>query len=241
MLNLLISLYISLGVASATTFKIQPIEQQVKESDGVFQGHYLRSKTVELEDGSLATQMMFKMSKEVGLQSDFYGMDEVIVHYPGGKTAEREVRVEGVPEFVSGEKVVLFISSVDNRYWGMNLAFGTYKVINYGKEVMMVNSVFPEDPKVGQINFQQFEKIVKEIKGTSLKVVQTMQIPDASEKVENQRSPASVTEGQNRTVASVSDQSDNHGEQPSLPIFWLIVALGITGGIFRLNNRRAQK
>lgn len=241
MLNLLILLSISIGVASATTFKIQPIEQQVKESDGVFQGNFLRSKTVELEDGSLATQMVFKMSKEVGLQSDFYGMDEVIVHYPGGKTASREVRVEGVPEFISGEKVVLFISSVDNRYWGMNLAFGTYRVINYGKEVMMVNAVFPEDPKIGQINFLKFEKIVKEVKGSSLKVVQTLQIPDESEKVENQRAPASVSEGQNRTIASVSDQSDNQGEQPSLPVFWLIVALGITGGIFRLNNRRAQK
>jgi hypothetical protein len=225
----------------ATTFKIQPIEQQIKESDGVFQGNFLRSKTVELEDGSLATQMVFKMSKEVGLQSDFYGMDEVIVHYPGGKTAAREVRVEGVPEFIPGEKVVLFISSVDNRYWGMNLAFGTYRVINYGKEVMMVNAVFPEDAKVGQINFQKFEKIVKDIKGSSLKVVQALQIPDPTSEAHSQRAPASIDEGQNRAVASVSDQSDNTEEQPSLPVFWLIMALGITGGIFRLNNRRAQK
>lgn len=240
----MIQLFILLTLSAhlmATTFKIQPIEQQIKESDGVFQGNYLRSKTVELEDGSLATQMVFKMSKEVGLQSDFYGMDEVIVHYPGGKTAAREVRVEGVPEFVSGEKVVLFISSVDNRYWGMNLAFGTYRVINYGKEVMMVNAVFPEDPKVGQINFQQFEKIVKDIKGSSLKIVQTMQIPDPASEAHSQRAPASIEEGQNRAVASVSDQSDNNEEQPSLPVFWLIMALGITGGIFRLNNRRAQK
>ena len=241
MLNLLICLYFSFGVVSATTFKIQPIEQQIKESDGVFQGNFLRSKTVELENGSLATQMVFKMSKEVGLQSDFYGMDEVIVHYPGGKTADREVRIEGVPEFVTGEKVVLFISSVDNRYWGMNLAFGTYKVINYGKEVMMVNAVFPEDPKVGQINFQHFEKVVKEIKGSSLKVVQTLQIPEDLVQGPTQRSPASVIEGQNRTVASDSEQSDNQEEQPSLPVFWLVLALGITGGIFRLNNRRAQK
>lgn len=226
----------------ATTFKIQPIEQQIKESDGLFQGNFLRSKTVELEDGSLATQMFFKISKEVGLQSDFYGMDEVIVHYPGGKTADREVRVEGIPEFVTGEKVVLFISSVDNRYWGMNLAFGTYKMINYGKEVMLVNAVFPEDPKVGQINFQQFEKIVKDIKGTSLKVVQAPQIPASPQETETLRAPASIEEeGQNRTVASESDQSDNQEEQPSLPIFWLVMALGFTGGLFRLNNRRAQK
>lgn len=225
----------------ATTFKIQPIEKQIKDSDGVFQGHFLKKKTVQLEDGSIATQMIFKMTKETGLQSDFYGMDEVIVHYPGGKTAEREVRIEGVPEFVSGEKVVLFISSVDNRYWGMNLAFGTYKVINYGKEQIMVNAVFPEDPKVGQINVQQFEKLVKSVKGSSFKVVQSLEMPEAPESSQTQRAPASVIEGQNRTVASDSDQSDNEGEQSSFPVFWLVMALGFTGGMFRLNNRRAQK
>ncbi len=230
----------------ATTFKVQPIEQQIKDSDGLFQGNYLRKKTVILENGSVATQMIFKMSREVGLQSDFYGMDEVIVHYPGGKTENAEVKVDGVPSFVAGEKVVLFIKSVDNRYWGMNLAFGTYKVINYGNEVMLVNALFPEEPKVGQIKYYDFEKSVKDIKGLNLKVVVSTDYPtipnqNPIEEVESGRSPASVSEGQIRTIASEADQSDNEEGLPHKNIMWLILALGITGGIFRFSNSRASK
>lgn len=127
MVKLLIFLSVfSLG-AIATTFRIQPIENQIKEADGLFQGNFLRKKTIALEDGRLATQMIFKMSKEVGLQSDFFGMDEVIVHYPGGTLNGITSQVDGVPEFVSGEKVVLFIRNVDNRYWGLNLGYGSFK------------------------------------------------------------------------------------------------------------------
>lgn len=223
----------------ATTFKVQPIEQQIRESDGIFQGHYLKRKTVKLENGSLATQMIFKMSKEVGLQSDFFGMDEVIVHYPGGELNGEIVKVEGVPHFVSGEKVILFIHSVENRYWGLNLGFGTFKVINYGKEVMMVNTIFPEHPQVGQLNIQDFEKKVKDIKGSNLKVVQSIHYPTLPTQNVVQRFPASVR--QNRSLASKSEQSDNEGNQPNLQIFWLVIVLGFSGGLFRLGRSKASR
>lgn len=225
----------------ATTFKPQPIEQQIRESDGLFQGNYLKSRTVELEDGTLATQMFFKMTKEVGLQSDFFGMDEVIIHYPGGKLNDKHVKVEGVPTFVQGEKVLLFIRSIKNRYWGMNLGFGSYRVINYGNQIVLINYIFPQHPQVGQVSFQDFENAVKKIKGTSLKVVRTMEYPTTPDQGEIQRIPASYSEGQNRTLASKTEQLDNQEDQPSLNIFWLVLALGITGGMFRMSNRKVHK
>lgn len=225
----------------ATTFKTQPIEQQIRESDGLFQGNFLKSKTIELEDGSLATQMIFKMSKEVGLQSDFFGLDEVIVHYPGGKLKDKHVKVEGVPEFVTGEKVVLFIRNIDNRYWGMNLGFGSFRVINFGKEVVLINYIFPQHPQVGQINYQHFEHLVKKIKGSRLKVVQSLQYPTTLDPSIVGRTPAAEIEGQNRAIATKSEQLDNQEDQPSLSIFWLVMALGITGGMFRMNNRKTHK
>lgn len=223
----------------ATTFKTQPIEQQIRESDGVLLGHYLRKKTIVLENGSLATQMHFKMTKENGLQSDLFGMDELIVHYPGGKTPERTVRIDGTPEFVSGEKVVIFIKNIDNRYWGMNLGFGTFKVINYGKETMLVNFIYPHDSQVGQVNFQHFEKRLKEIKGTSLKTVMTPQYPTESNTNTIVRAPAS--EGQNRSIASKSEGLDNEEDRPNLNVFWLIAALGFAGGIFRFTRKKSAK
>lgn len=238
MVKLLIFLSFFTLPALATSFRVQPLENQIKEADGMFEGNFLKKKTIQLEDGRLATQMIFKMSKEVGLQSDFFGMDEVIVHYPGGTLNGQTVSVEGVPEFVSGEKVVLFIRSVDNRYWGLNLGFGSFKVINYGKQVMLVNTLFPHHPEVGQMNFQHFEKLVKDIKGENLKVVQVQYPTTEQEQVIN-RMPAS--EGQNRAIASKSEELDNEEDRPSLNVFWLIAMLGLSGGIFRMANRKAHK
>ena len=48
--------------AYATVFQPQPVEQQIKESDGIMIGHYLKSRFVKLDDGSVATQMIFKMN-----------------------------------------------------------------------------------------------------------------------------------------------------------------------------------
>jgi hypothetical protein len=233
--NILILCFL-IGSTYATIFSIQPIEQQIKESDGLFQGNFLRKKTVQLENGSLASQMVFKISKEVGLQSEFFGMDEVIVHYPGGTFEGKTVKVEGVPEFVSGEKVILFIRSIDNRYWGMNLGFGTYKVINYGKEVVLVNYLFPAHPQVGQVSMQYFENAIKEIKGSNLKVVQNLNSPVINKQTSLQRMPSS--ERQNRSVAATSNQLENQEERPGLTIFWLVVALGLLGGVFRMTRQK---
>lgn len=235
----ILCLFVLTSTVYATTFRPQPVEQQIRESDGIFQGHYLKRKTIKLENGSLATQMVFKMTKEVGLQSDFFGMDEVIVHYPGGTFEGKTVQVEGVPRFVPGEKVVLFIRNVENRYWGMNLGFGSFKMINYGKEVMLVNYIFPKNPQVGQIKYLEFENTVKEIKGSSFKVVQSLQYPTAPAKSVAQRMPAS--ERQNRSIASKSVGMDNSEEAPGFNIFWLIMIFGIVGGIFRLTMRKSWR
>lgn len=240
MFNLIWVCIFSLSIG-ATTFDVQPIERQIQQSDGLFQGHFLRSKSIELENGQLATQMMFKMNKELGLQSELFGMDEVIVHYPGGSLKGKTVRVDGVPEFVPGEKVVLFIRNVQNRYWGMNLGFGSYKVINYGKETMLVNTLFPDHPKAGQVSLEKFEKTVKDLKGSGLRVVQTEFYPTISPSSSSDRSPASIPEGgQNRSVASTTQNTENE-EGSTVNVIWLIALLGITGGVFRLTRFKTTR
>lgn len=224
----------------ATVFQKQSVNQQIKEADGVVIGHFLKSKTIELEDGSLATQMFFKMNKEYGLQSELFGMDEVIIHYPGGKLGDRNVKIEGVPTFMSGENVALMIKSREDRYWGLNLGFGTFRVVNYGNEKILVNSVFPEDPKVGQVNIDEFEKIVKTIKGSSLKVVMS-QYPIEKDQQEAVRSPASENEGQIRSIASTHEHVENTREEVGIHPLWLIMFLAVMGGLFRLTRHKEAK
>jgi hypothetical protein len=227
--------------AFCTTFQLQSLDKQVKEANGVIIGHFLKHQSVQLEDGSVATQMIFKMNKEYGLQSELFGMDEVIVHYPGGQIGDTITRVDGVPEFVVGERVVILIKSISNRYWGLNLGFGSFKVVNYGKESMMVNTLFPQDPKVGQIKLEDFEILIKSLKGSSLKIVHA---PDYSLEVkpkaagaeeDTTRVPASeLIEGKNRAVASSIEPVENEKEQSRINPFWLVAVLGLLGGIFRL-------
>jgi hypothetical protein len=216
---------------------MQPVDQQIKEADGIVIGHYLKSRPIQLDDGSIATQMIFKMNSEFGMQSELFGMDEVIIHYPGGKLGEQNVKVEGVPQFIPGEKVVLMVKSSSDRYWGMNLGFGTFKVINYGKEKMVVNTLFPDDRRVGQIRLEEFERKVKQIKGSNLKVVMA---PVYEHPAEAERSPASL-EGQNRSLASETEEVDNQEHEPRRGVFWLVFFLGVMGGLFRFTRQKEAK
>ena len=229
-MKLLILLFFVSTSVSATTFRKIPISDQVKEAEGIIIGHYLKQKSVRLEDGSIATQMFFKMNKEHGFQSDFFGMDEVIVHYPGGSLDGETRVVHGVPSFIPGEKIALFTKSVNNRSWGMNLGFGSFKVVNYGKDVMLLNTVFPEDSTVGQISLEAFEKLVKDTKGSNLKIVQATEIPDT----EVTRAPASLGEGKNRSLASKNEENENRVGDSGVDFKWLVILLAFMGGVFRM-------
>lgn len=218
-----------------TTFSQVSMEDQIDEADGVIFGHYLKSETVKLENGSIATQRIFKLNKEWGMQSDLFGMDEVIVHYPGGTFEDQTVKIQGVPEFVMGEKVAIFTKSVGNRYWGLNMGLGTYKVINYGNETLLINSIFPNDPKISQIKLEEFEHQVRVLKGSSLK---TVSAPAYFDDESAPRSPASLQEGKKRAVASIREEEDNKEEQSSFSVFWLVTLLALSGALARLFKQR---
>lgn len=234
-MKLFLILFLSLPVFG-TTFRIQQVDQQIKSSDGVFVGHYLKKKYIELEDGSIATQMVFKMKKEIGLQSELLGMDEVLIHYPGGKWKDKIVQVEGLPDFVPGEQVVIFTKSIQNRYWGLNLGMGTYKIVRYGNDSMMVNTLFPQNSQMGQVKLEEFEKKVRLIKGSSMKVVSVQQYPIETE--QELRRPASEPQGKNRTVAGGSEEGENKAAETGIHPMWLLAFLGFLGSCFRLARQR---
>lgn len=241
----LILLSFSLG---ATTFQVQEVKEQLKSADGVMIGHFLRSKGIQLENGTIATQMIFQMKKEYGLQSDLFGMDEVIIHFPGGRVGQFRSEIQGVPKFTPGEKVALMIKNVDNRYWGLNLGMGSFKVISYGQDTILVNTIFPDDPKIGQVKLEEFEKDIRLVKGSNLKTVMAPQYPIEMDEVQGaQRLPASVNEeyspeeGKNRSIASKAEAVQNEEDQENASIYWLICVLALLGGIFKFLRLKPAK
>jgi hypothetical protein len=231
-----ILLFFCTSVTLATTFKPVTMPEQIREADGVIIGHYLKKKTVLLENGKVATQMIFQMDRELGMNSDLFGTNEVIIHFPGGTLNGITTMVQGVPAFTPGEKVVLMARSVENRYWGLNLGLGSFRVINYGKETMLINSIFPEDPRVGQVPLSEFEGLIRESKGTGLKFVL---VPQVEDKLAPERLPASVpVSGKKRSIASVPPERENGETSGGLNTFWLLACLAILGGFFRSFWRR---
>jgi hypothetical protein len=239
--KLLLAFLLLSTAAVATTFKLQPVEEQLSEADGVLVGHYLRSQVVKLDEGQIATQMIFKINREYGLQSDWFGQDEVIIHYPGGKFEDLHVRVDGVPQFVGGEKVALLIKAVDNRYWGLNLGLGSFKIINYGKESMLVNSIFPTEGQVSQIRLEDFEGMVKRIKKSGLKTVLVpIDMLPAHPSVHKPRPLLSQGPlvGNKRAIASVEKAEENNDDQSSSSNSWLITVLALLGVLYRLSRQK---
>ncbi len=232
MLNSLVFfiLFIALPV-QATTFMRVSVEDQLKASDSIFIGHFLEQKSILVEDGTIATQMTFKLSKEYGFNSQMFGMEEIFIHYPGGSWEGESVVVEGVPAFSPGERVAILGRNIDNRFWGLNLAMGSYKIVNYGKETLLINNVFPSDPLNSQIALSDFEHKVKEIKGSSLRVVQSLELMEQNES----------SEGKKRSIASIDAPEENEQERASRPgTFWLLVFLGLAGAItgYRVKSKR---
>lgn len=198
------------------------VDEQLMEADSIFIGHFLESRSVLIEEEQIATQMVFKLTKEFGLNSDLFGLEEIFVHYPGGSWEGQTLAIEGVPSFNVGEKVVILARNIENRLWGLNLALGSFRVVNYGKETLLINGVFTDDPLVSQLLLEEFEGKVKSIKGMSLKTVQAL--PESILDQSNQ--------GKKRSIASVVTPEENKLEEPARPTtFWLLAFLAISGAV----------
>ena len=109
-LLLVIANILLISAGWATSFRVLPVEKLIAPADAILLGDFLTSKTVELEDGTLATEARFKIEKELGLDAEDFGLSEIKVFYPGGKRGDRIVQVEGAPTFVPGEKNVVFLT-----------------------------------------------------------------------------------------------------------------------------------
>lgn len=149
---LIICFCISSSALQAKTF-------DVSQAEGILIGTFLKEKVSVLENGEEATQMMIKIDEELGLQSENFGMDEVIVHYPN----------KHKPSFIPGERIAVLLKSVDNRFWGLDPEVNSFKIVHYDGVPLLIN------PQKKQISLTRFEESVKLAKGKSLNVVRTFQ------------------------------------------------------------------
>jgi len=195
----------------ATTFQPVPIEKLIQPADAILVGDFLSSKTVELEDGTLATEARFKIEKETGLDAEDFGLTEIKVFYPGGKLHDRVQMIDGAPQFISGEKNVVFLNQhEDGRLWVQGLAMGTFKVVKIGQQTLLINSVFPSHPELSRQDMDKFLRKVSNLKAKPLKAVYSDKYTHELEK--DRLRTVADERGNSRSIASTSEDKDNKAE-----------------------------
>jgi hypothetical protein len=230
-----------ISIAWGTTFQPLPVEKLIGPADAILLGDFLTSKTVELDDGTLATEARFKIEKELGLDAEDFGLSEIKVFYPGGKRGDRIVQVEGAPTFVPGEKNVVFLTlQPDGRLWVQGLAMGTFKVVRVGGTTMLINAVFPSHPEISRQELGKFLRKVADIKGKSLKEIQSDKYVLESQK-ERSRKVSGSGQGNSRSIASVENGKENGAEPNVMNSFWLLMILGFLGAFMTWWGRQKMR
>lgn len=225
---LVIANLLMISAGWATTFQAVPMEKMIRPADAILLGDFLKSSTVVLEDGTVATEARFKIDKELGLDADEFGLSEIKVFFPGGKLKDREVLIEGAPSFVPGEKNVLMLTQAeDGRLWIQGLAMGTFKVVRLGQKTVLMNPVFPSDADLSRVEMSRFLRMVAAIKDQPLKEVYSDKYVRELQK-DTQRAVA-VEAGNSRSIASQSQRQENGPVPNVMNSFWLLMIFGFIG------------
>lgn len=239
--RLVIANILLISASWATTFQPLPVEKLIGPADAILLGDFLTSKTVELEDGTLATEARFKIEKELGLDAEEFGLSEIKVFYPGGKRGDRVVQIDGTPTFVPGEKNVVFLTlQPDGRLWVQGLAMGTFRVVRLGGTTMLINAVFPSHPEISRQEMGKFLRKVSDIKGKSLKEIRSDKYVLESQK-DRTRQVTGQTKGNSRSIASTENGIENRAEPNVMNSFWLVMIFGFLGALMTWWGRQKMR
>jgi hypothetical protein len=231
LIKLVVTNLLVISAGWAASFQAVSLEKLLNSSDVIVVGDFLRSKSVIMEDGLVATEALFKVEKESGLDAEDFGLSEIKVYYPGGVGANVGTRVEGAPEFVAGEKnIVLLKQHDDGRLWVQSMALGTFKLVKIGTKTLAVNSVFPHHSELSNLEFHQFQKTVNKLKSKPLKdVLSDKYFSELKKSQSRHYSSSSTVSGNSRAIASKPVLSDNNQESQTLGHVWLLGILALMG------------
>jgi hypothetical protein len=214
--------------AYATTFEPVPLDKLAHHADAVIIGDFLHSKTITLEDGLVATEALFKIEKELGVEAEEFGLSEVKVYYPGGVDGLSALRVEGAPEFTPGQKSALLLTQhTDGRLWIQGMALGTFKVVRIGQKTLLVNSVFPTHNDLSNIEIGQFQRKISSIKDKPFREIFSDKYYNELKKSKTSFVPQNS--GNSRSIASRADTPENNKDSNVMSSFWLLAVLGLMG------------
>lgn len=215
---ILFTLLISLNSFS-TTFVPVSIVNQIKESSSIVQGEIINYESEEEESGKIVTKVFLRADKWIDAEPE---AGHLTVYIPGGQVGDRVYQVEGSPKFNIGEKVVLFLKKHNEKLWVQNLGLGKYMMRKYGNQNILVNYIFPEHPRIGQIPLKTFQNLTKRIKDKDFHTRFKDKYEIHAEK--------KLIRKAGRKIASV--KKSNKDSANEMNTFWILITLGLLGGLF---------
>jgi hypothetical protein len=235
----------------ATTFIPISIERQIKDSDAVIQGVYKTSFYKKLPNGMIVTQNEFSIEYSEGIkQSEMRNFKNFTVLSPGGTWQGETTKVQGAPRFKKEEQVVLFLKKSEQGYWIQNLSLGKYEVKKMGTKEIIVSSVFPYHPKMGQMKKDKFYNLVKQVKGKSMQPFTINYEKTRKNNVEEEysyvpsksRLPANLQNKGNLELSNkeVAQRKPSSTPKDNLSIWWLIMLLSFMGGATSIMVKRRK-
>jgi hypothetical protein len=214
----------------ATTFIPVPIKRQIADSTGIVEGEVFSSEAIIDDSGKIVTKVFIRADKWIGVKP----LGEYLeVYYPGGQVGDKVQTVHGSPKFGSGERVVLLLKNDQEKNWIQNLALGKFMVKKYGKTDIIINSIFPKHPKVGQMTLDSFLSLASRIKGKKFKE----RFKDKYELQVEKENKNFSSKKAGRAIASVKTLEEKELEN-QISTLWILVLFGILGSIFTISRRK---
>jgi hypothetical protein len=217
----------------ATTFIPVPIKRQLAESSGVVEGEIINSEAIIDDSGKIITKVFLRADKWIGVKPEAGHLE---IYYPGGQVGDRVQNVHGTPKFDNGEKVVILLKNNKEKNWIQNLALGKFMVQKYGTTEIIINSVFPKNPKVGQMTLESFYSLASRIKKTSFK-------ERFKDKYELQVEKENINfnrDKSGRAIASVKSFEEKELEN-KVSTMWILILFGILGSVFTISRRKKSE
>jgi hypothetical protein len=228
---LILFVFVTIQV-SATTFVPLSIKKQISDSSGVLVGEVINSEAIETKDGQILTKVFLRANKWIGINPDHYHAE---VFFPGGTVGDKSLRVDGVPKFTMGEQVVLMLKNHEGKNYLMNLGLGKFSIKKFGSTKILVNSIFPKEPKVGQMPLETFYKLAKRIKGqkfqSRFKDKYELHVESESRKIKINK--------QGRKIASVESRITQ--EESKVSTIWILLMFAFFGAVFTILKKQNKE
>ncbi len=149
-LSILVSAFAT--TLSATMFVIPEDAKFIAKSDAIVIGT-VEGSHVTTSEGDFPIGTVYDVRLERALKGDFQRNDVVSIVAPGGESGKFGLSVAGAPSFVTGQKVLLFLTHHKDHWETTDLMLGkfTYMTSPHGAQVLVRGEDTVDDRGTGQM------------------------------------------------------------------------------------------